>query len=423
MLFNASWRTLAAAIVAAAPSALAVPALAGELVYWSMWNETEPQATALKKIMDAYTAAHPDTTFSVVWNGRQNQTKLRTALQAGTAVDFMDQDSDQLAGGLQKDGLARDIASDLSPETKAAFLPGTLELFADGERIYQIPYTYNTVNFWYDRDMLAEVGGAVPSTFDDLLALCGKVKDAGKHALVIEGNVAFYNALYFSHHLSRLKGPGAKVTAFENKTGAGWSDPAVLEAAKASRALWDAGCIAEDARGFQYPAGQQTIPIGDSLGELVGSWLPTELAESAGPDFNWGAFNYPEVSGGAGKSTDIEVGLLSFVVLKDAPNAKEAVDFLSFVMSEEAQKMLVSDGGVGVTRSGVAWPEVLSDAYASASAATSLSPFGGGLNLEYPEFTSQVFNPEFNKMFLGETTPEDFVATLISETKKYWDSH
>ncbi|MEO5325085.1 ABC transporter substrate-binding protein [Mesorhizobium sp. CC13] len=421
MVSEVSRRALAAfALTTAGLAAGAGTASAKELVFWSMWNEPEPQAAALRKIMDNYTKANPDVTFKVVWNGRQNQTKLRGALQAGTQVDFMDQDSDQLAGGLQKEGLAYDLSADLDADAKGAFLPGVLDVYADAGKYYQVPYVYNTVNFWYNKDMMKEAGGSVPQTFDELLALCGAVKNAGKQALVIEGNVAFYNILYFANHLERAKGSGALIKAFEDRSGAGWSDPAVLEAAKASRALWDAGCFADDARGFQYPAGQQTIALGDTMGELVGSWLPTELAESAGKDFPWGAFNFPTVKGGAGKATDLQVGLLSFIVLKDSPNAKEAAGFLKYVMSEEAQKILVEDAGVGVTRKGVEWPAVLGDAYQSASAATALSPFGGGLNVAYPDFTSQVLNPEYNKMFLGETTPEQFVETLVAKTKEFW---
>ncbi|UVC09453.1 carbohydrate ABC transporter substrate-binding protein [Rhizobium sp. TH2] len=369
--------------------------------------------------MDNYTKAHPETTFKVVWNGRQNQTKLRAALQASTPIDFMDQDADQLAGGLQKEGLGYDLTASLA-DVKSDFLPGVLDLFAEGGKTYQVPYVYNTVNFWYGKDMLKEVGGTVPQTFGDLLKLCEATKKAGKHALVIESNVAFYNILYFSHYLSRSKGSGELVKIFEDKSGEGWKDPAVLAAAKATRGLWDAGCIAEDARGFQYPAGQQTIALGDTLAELVGSWLPTELAESTGKDFPWGAFNFPAVEGGVGKATDIEVGLLSFMVLKNAPNAAEAADFLKYVMSEEAQNILVADGGVGVTRKGVAWPAVLGDAYESASKATALSPFAGGLSVAYPDFASTILNPEFNKMFLGEITPEQFVETMAAQTKTYW---
>lgn len=413
------WRSVAAAALSLGLTAGA--ANAAELVFWSMWNEPEPQAAALRKIMDNYTKAHPETTFKVIWNGRQNQTKLRAALQAGTQVDFADQDGDQLAGGLQKEGLGYEIAADLG-DTKTALLPGVLDLYAAEGKIEQVPYIYNTVNIWYNKDMLAEAGGVVPQTLDELFTLCGKLKESGKSALVTEGNVGFYQVLYFSHLLARAKGSDAMIKAFEVKDGSGWSDPAVLDAAKSARKFWEAGCIAEDARGFQYPAGQQTIALGDTMGELVGSWLPTELTESAGADFPWGAFNFPAVAGGVGKATDIEVGLVSMMVLKASPNAKEAAGFVNYLLSEEAQNILVADGGVGVVRDAVEWPTVLADAHASAKNATALSGFGGGLGVSYPEFNATVLTPEFSKMFLGQSTPEDFVKVLVDKTKEYWAS-
>lgn len=417
---NVSRRALAAAAFSLALTSGASIASAAELTFWSMWNEPEPQAAALRKIMDNYTKAHPETTFKVVWNGRQNQTKLRTALQAGTAVDFMDQDGDQLAGGLQKEGLGLDLTAEIDAATKDSLLPGVLDVYAKDGKYSQMPYVYNTVNFWYNKDMLKEVGGTVPATFDELLSLCEKVKAAGKHALVIESNVAFYNFLYFSHYLSREMGPNGLFKVFEDKSGDGWKDPAVMNALKGTRSLWEKGCIAEDARGFQYPAGQQTIALGDTLGELVGSWLPTELAESAGKDFPWGAFNFPTVTGGVGKATDIEVGLLSFMVLKDSKNAKEAASFLKYVVGEEAQKILAEEASVGVVRKGVAWPGAMAEAYASAEQATALAPFGGGLSVAYPEFASTVLSPEYNKVFLGEITPEQFVDTMVTKTKEFW---
>lgn len=396
-------------------------AKSAELAFWSMWNETEPQAKALQQIMDNYTAANPDTTFKVAWNGRQNQTKLRSALQAGTPVDFMDQDSDQLAGGLQKEGLGLDLTNELGDDLKAAFLPGTLELFMDDGKIFQVPYIYNTVNFWYNKEMLAEAGAEIPTTWDELIEVCKAVEGIGKHALVIESDVAFFNIMYFSLHVERQLGPWALVEIFEDKTGESWRSPEVMKAANAMRQLWDEGCIAPDSRGFKWPAGEQTIAFGDTMGELVGSWVPTELAETAGPDFPWGAFNFPEIPGGKGKITDIQVGPLSMLVLKDSPNAAEAVDFIRFLMSEDQQKILVEVGGVGVTRAGVDWPAVLADGELSAAQATALSPISGGINVNYADFTAQTLYPEFNRMFLGEKTPEEFIDTVANATKTYWE--
>ncbi|MCW5320942.1 carbohydrate ABC transporter substrate-binding protein [Verminephrobacter aporrectodeae subsp. tuberculatae] len=393
---------------------------AKELSFWSMWNEPEPQAKALRSVMAAYTRAHPDVTFKVVWNGRQNQTKLRSALQAGAKVDFMDQDGDQLFGGLQAAGAGLEITQDMDPAFKDSLLPGALDIYARNGRVYSVPYVYNTVNFWYNRELMQKAGASVPKTWDELLGLCSAVQKVGKSALVIEGNVSDYNMLYFSHLLERIYGANSMVRLFEDKTGNGWTQPGVLQAVQMARALWDRGCIPKDARGFQYPAGQQTIALGDSMGALVGSWLPTELSESAGKDFPWGAFNFPAVKNGKGQQTDLQVALLSMMVLKTAPNPREAVDFIKFVVSEQAQKILVTEGQVGATRRAVAWPAALADAEKSAREATALSNFGGGLKMLYPDFTATVLAPEFNKMFLGEGTPQQLVNTLATKTREFW---
>ena len=52
------------------------------LVYWSMWNKTEPAAIALTDIIGKFAAANPNIIITPVWNGRENQTKVRTALGA-----------------------------------------------------------------------------------------------------------------------------------------------------------------------------------------------------------------------------------------------------------------------------------------------------------------------------------------------------
>lgn len=421
MISSASRMKLTAMAVASGLLGSVGVGQSAELTFWSMWNEPEPQAAALRAIMDAYTKANPDTTFKAVWNGRGNQTKLRAALQAGTPVDFMDQDGDQLAGGLQKQGQLRQIDDLAGADFKDVFLPGAYDIYAKDAQHFQVPYIYNTVNFWYNKELMEEAGAKVPETWTELLEVCDAVKKIGKHAIVVEGTDTAYTMLHFSHLLERQLGPNALITIFEDKTGESWSDPAVLDSAKKAISLWD-NCIAGDARGFQYPAGQQTIALGDSMSELVGSWLPTELADSAGLDFPWGAFNFPAVEGGKGKRTDLQVALLSMGVLKDAPHPEETVSFLKFLMSEEAQKILVEQGNVGVTRKGVAWPPILKEAYDAAESATVLTNIYGGLSIDYADFYTTVFSPEQNKMFLGQKSPEDFIKTMADATKAYWES-
>ncbi len=425
-------RRMAARAVGALLVCLAAqPAFAAtRLVYWSMWNEAEPQAKALKTIIGRYEKANPGVTFQVVWNGRQNQTKVRGAIAAGSQIDLVDQDADQIAAGLVREGQAFPLNAlfdgkapgDAAP-LRTILMPGTAELFAKDGKFYQAPYIYNTVNFWYNKEALTQIGAAVPQSWEDLLLMCQKAQAKKLDGLAIESNVASYNALYFSYLLERLQGSGAISKILDDKSGAAWADPAVLAAAGMERELWDKKCISADARGFQYPQGQQTIAMGETVAELVGSWLPTELADSAGKDFAWGSFPFPTVKGGAGKSTDLQAALLSFVVLKNSKNTTQAIDFLKFVLSEASQKTIAEAGNVGVTRQGVKWPGALASAYLQASKATALTPLVGGMQTKLPDFYATIFEPLHNQMFLGQITPESFVKTLQAKTREYWNAH
>ena len=75
------------------------------LVFWSMWNEPEAQALVIQKWIDEFEAQNPNIKIEAVWNGRENQTKARTALAGGTVIDLVDQDADQIAGGMMSEGI------------------------------------------------------------------------------------------------------------------------------------------------------------------------------------------------------------------------------------------------------------------------------------------------------------------------------
>ena len=68
----------------------------GSLVYWSMWEATEPQGQAIQAAVDKFTA---DTGISVdlQFKGRTGiREGLQPALDAGTNIDLFDEDIDRV---------------------------------------------------------------------------------------------------------------------------------------------------------------------------------------------------------------------------------------------------------------------------------------------------------------------------------------
>ncbi len=192
-----------------------------------MWNENEPQAKVIQSWIDAFQQENPNVKISPVWNGRQNQTLVRTALNSGTKIDFVDQDSDPLAGGLMSEGQGYPLdefltVNALDEETPITdvFVPGVLDLFKgkDG-KIYQWPYVYNTVQFWYNKGMFAEVGVEPPQTYEEWLAVNDKLRVAGYAPIAAESDIAFYQIDFLTYYVERVKGPGFLLKSVEDKTG------------------------------------------------------------------------------------------------------------------------------------------------------------------------------------------------------------
>jgi len=61
--------------------------LSGDVVYWSMWNETEPQAEVIKAAITNFEAENTEVNVTVQWNGREIRQILKAALDAGERID------------------------------------------------------------------------------------------------------------------------------------------------------------------------------------------------------------------------------------------------------------------------------------------------------------------------------------------------
>ncbi len=400
------------------------------LVFWSMWNETEGQALVLQEAIAKYQAANPNVTISAVWNGRQNQTLVRTALSGGTVIDIVDQDEDQIAGGLMREGFGLPLnayldqpALDHEEPLRDVFLPGTLDMFNLEGETYLIPYIYNTVQFWYDKRSFADAGiAAPPATWDELLAACDALNAAGYAPIAAEGNEPGYAAFYLTEILARTKGPGWLRQAAADPTGEMWKDPAVVDAAQKTRDLWDKGCVPPETVGYVWPQGQQTLAVGTAGMELVGSWLPVELQTMTDPDFQWGGFSFPAIEGGAGSVNDVYALLLAFMINKDTAHPDEAFDFLRFVMSDEIQQAFTDNSLVGVTNKYITWNPIIADAQAAASVATTTYGDVDNVASLYSEYLNTILYPNYVEVWQGKLAPQEFSDRMATQTAEYWAS-
>lgn len=387
--------------------------LSATLEYWSSWSETENQAKVLQEAADAFKKENPGVKINFTFNGRDNRTLVGSAIEAGTTITMMDANADNIQS------LWANYVEDLTPyfgktypttdgkayvDTLMPAMAGlSKDLFA-GKYGY-FPYTPQAFMIFCNKTILEKSGvTAYPSTWDELMAACQKIKDAGYTPITTDAN---YCTSWMGYYLSRLM--GADEVAKLNKDPAAWSDPRVLEAAKAVEEMASKGYFDANIESNVYPNAQQDMVISGKVAMYInGTWLPNEVSSTTPADFKWGAFAFPEVKGGKDNQTAGCYSSYGIAVNKKASDAEKeaAVAFAVYVTTKFDQNFATEANAIPVSLKGT-WPDNLADARTVIMKYTTRYPSQTALILN--SNSKQIIADACLKLMGGSIKAEDFV--------------
>ena len=396
--------------------------LSGKVVYWSMYNEMEPEGMAIQKAADMFMEDYPECTVEIQWVGRSNQDIVGPALEGGEQLDILD--NFNYAGAperylditdmMNEPALGQEdmtVAESVLPVLLDANRNGQEAAGLDPNKYYGIQIAPWVVGFFYNKDLFAQAGvESVPTTWTEFMEVCGKLKDAGIHAITCDDA---YMTLIPNNYLARLVGAESIANMSASAADPAWSSEAVEQTFKAMEAL--APFMSPQTATNKYPAGQQEFALGEAAMYLNASWMPAEVSETAGEDFPWGFFGYPLVEGAVEDEGYASVGGIPLAVYSGSKNPEAAKEFLRYVLSKEVQDYLAELGGAPATL-GSAWPGARAECTDVIARANKVSGLACDLS---SEFVSAVFTLEMNKVLTQQTTADDAVAVLVKEAAKY----
>ncbi len=380
----------------------------GSLVYWSMWESTEPQGKAIQEAVDKFTA---DTGIKVdlQFKGRTGiREGLQPALDAGTNIDLFDEDIDRVNttwGQYLMDLEELVKASDYEATANAGLMKACRDVA--GGTLKSIPYQPNVFAFFYNKAIFEEAGvTAVPTTWEELDAACAKIKEAGYTPIT---NDDAYITCMFGYHMSRLIGEPATETVVKEGN---WDDPAVLKTAEAYADFAAKGYFSETIASNVWPAGQnQELAMGTAAMYLNGSWLPNEVKDMAGDDFQWGCFSYPAVDGGVDGVEAANYGSQVLAINKDSKNAEAAFQLIEYITKGEFdQKLSEYSVGIPADSANTEWPALLADVKPVMDSLTTRYPWAAGA--EANADMTPIIKENFLNLCGGSIDAQGFVNAL-----------
>jgi raffinose/stachyose/melibiose transport system substrate-binding protein len=415
---------IAAALLASVTVAHAEPVT---IDFWSMWNPSEPMAKVTQTSIDEFQQANPDIKVNVNWAGRDVRKLVLPAISAGQKIDLVESGTDLFVRGenylnwlpLETYLDAPGPNGELS--LKSALIQPLLEQYKPDEHTYMVPFQPFAVLYFYNRQQFEQAGiTAVPTTWAEFIAAGKALRAAGFDPVTIDEDA--YTDVNFGYQALRALGScDAVVAMLTDKTGEAWKAPQVQSMAQDIVDARAAGLFSSNIASNRYPAGQQDLALGVASMNLNGTWLPGEVAESAGPDFQWGSFSPPLSTNGAGVAGETMMGAQGYAIAKGSAHPDETFALIAHLMSKAAQERVVAETGQTTSRLDVAWPATLTaarDLVVSAKTAV-----GWACDIANAgEVVPNVVLPGYQELLNGQLDAKGYVDAMAQRSASFWSS-
>lgn len=388
-----------------------------KLVYWSMWNQTEPQGMVIEQAISDFEKKNPGVSVEINWCGREIRKTLQPALDNGQKIDLWDEDFERVVKNWGSYALKLDdYVTKVYPATGGkTYEQAVMKSLLDQTRTYSkdgsllaVTYQPFVFAFMYNKDHFAKAGIATtPKTWGEFLDVCAKLKAAGYEPLTTDD--AYVDTL-IGYHLARAKGYQWVEKLVNDSTNAMWDDPAVLEMAQAYENLAKKGYFSKTVMANKWPTGQQDIAAGTVSMYLNGTWLVNEIMGTTGPDFKWGTFSYPTVTNGVDNISCANYGGQAFQINKNCANPDVAFNLIVHLTTGAWDKELAS-ASYGVPVGGTTdWPSQLAEAKDLFTSLTTCYPWAGGIQANTNK--QPVIVESFTKLMGGQLTAAQFIANM-----------
>ena len=301
-------------------SLLCTVALADKVTvnFFHRWPN-EPKNSYINSLIDEFEAANPDIDIvsDCVLNDSYKE-KIRVLVSTDALPDVFFSWSGVFGENLTRSGrvLALDDVMARDSEWSSQIVEGQWAPFNYNGKQYGAPWSMDGKAFFYNVDVFNELGIEIPTTLNELYAVCEKLKENGYDEPISAG---FSAPWAVSHYLGTIcqRDVDPEVLAKDYTGGGDFSDPAYIEA----------------------------LIMG------VSPMCYMQLAEMKymrdDEELNYAFFNFPAVEDGKGdpgQLTGAPEGMMISATAK--PEVQEAaIKFMEFVISKEGGHRMIAECG------------------------------------------------------------------------------
>jgi raffinose/stachyose/melibiose transport system substrate-binding protein len=307
-------------------------------------------APYFEKVVQQYEDANPGVDIKLEQVGDQPyKDKIRVLSASRELPDIYFSWAGDFANKFIRAGLAADLTSVLGPSTEwgRSLAPAALDAFSIDGKTYGLPINLDGKYLVYNTTLFQRAGVAVPTTLEDLLSACDKLKASGIQPIAF-GNQFGWPAIHFITQLNAYDVPADTLAKDYDPKGGAFTDPGYVTALRQFSDVVSR-CATADANGVSHETAQANFLAGKAAMQYVESvefgvftakgGAPAAIADS------WDFFRLPAPRAAAGDKGALTGAPDGFLVNARSRNAGLAVDFLKFLSSPSSAATMTQDLG------------------------------------------------------------------------------
>lgn len=389
-------------------------------IKWMFWDDLEATddliskgyAQVIERFNQQYEGKYHVTPITT--NLEEYDTKLNALIAAGDCPDVFICNPGPNLTTYVEGGAAADLTDILTNQEKdwyGNFTKGIFERMTYDGKIYAVPTNFAAALVFYNTEIFEAAGAEVPTTYDEWLATCQKIQDAGYTPISCSAGTAWCLSMIAGYLCDRAGGPDNLKNANEG-TGNMWNDPSFINAGEKLATL--SQYFQSTAAGDSNDQATAAFYNGEAAMLVQGSWAIGQI-NGANPDFEskCGVFSFPAIEGGADPNRMI-VKTDNLVMSSTTKNQDACIALMKCFTDETAQKYTAEVGGK-IPVIDVKYDESKAPAqlgYVMDILSKSTGTFGF-----YNESLASVeagdcFDNAMVDLFLGSVTPEEAFATV-----------
>lgn len=263
--------------------------------------------------------------------------KIRVLMASGEVPDIFFSWAGEFSWKFARAKQALDLTDALmNSDWKNDVILSAVEPYKFEGGIYGIPMRINAKFMVYNKAMFEQYGVKPPTTWDELLATCQTLKDAGVTPIAFGNEFPWASAHYVGDFNAKLVNGDTLKSDYllTNEADKLFTDPMYVEALTRFKTLNDNGCFNAGPNGISHSGARSSFVAGRAAMMFLEleefSLIAPEMGEDA-----FGFFQLPGGTGGQGDEKLLTGAPDGFMVSSKSEHPKEAIEFLKFLISPE----------------------------------------------------------------------------------------